>query len=632
MNATPAPTALDYAQVDWGADGVPRSPLYGDVYHAREGACGQSEAVFVQGNDLPRRWAAGGGRVVAELGFGSGLNFLHAAGRFLETAPAGATLDYVGFELAPWRPADAARLYAGEPLPARLCAAWLAQADTLQPGANRIVLAGGRLRLTLLLGPAERLLPQARFAAQAWFLDGFAPRCNADLWAPELWAAVAAASAPDATLATWCCAGAVRRGLQAQGFVLQRRPGYGGKRERLEGRLAPAAGAARAVPALAPEPASMPAPEAVDIVGAGLAGAWTARTLAEQGLEVHVHEAAPRPASDASGMPMLMVRPYARHRDTPTARFFWQAAPHACARIAELELPSWRPGPVWRAFGQEAPQWLSPAGWCDGAELCRVLLDHPRIHVYYGSVVPATHDNAAHRARPRIWCTAWPPADAGLAPYLRRIGGQQSAWARPQLGTQQPRVGDAVAAEAAGWLYFGASQRLDERATQARPEEALAYGARLPQPPTPADLARMRHWLGTRVQARDRLPLLGPLPWPQAAPPPGLVAGRAGVEDLPARAGAWLHLAHGSRGATAAPLCAQWLADRLLGRPWPLLAGEAAALDPRRFALRDWRRGRWPQVAEAAADGDPDADPDTDADADAGAGQAPARTAPAVPR
>ena len=59
MNATPAPTALDYAQVDWGADGVPRSPLYGDVYHAREGACGQSEAVFVQGNDLPRRWAAG---------------------------------------------------------------------------------------------------------------------------------------------------------------------------------------------------------------------------------------------------------------------------------------------------------------------------------------------------------------------------------------------------------------------------------------------------------------------------------------------------------------------------------------------------------------------------------------------
>ena len=227
MNATPAPTALDYAQVDWGADGVPRSPLYGDVYHAREGACGQSEAVFVQGNDLPRRWAAGGGRVVAELGFGSGLNFLHAAGRFLETAPAGATLDYVGFELAPWRPADAARLYAGEPLPARLCAAWLAQADTLQPGANRIVLAGGRLRLTLLLGRAERLLPQARFAAQAWFLDGFAPRCNADLWAPELWPAVAAASAPDATLATWCCAGAVRRGLQAQGFVLQRRPGYG---------------------------------------------------------------------------------------------------------------------------------------------------------------------------------------------------------------------------------------------------------------------------------------------------------------------------------------------------------------------------------------------------------------------
>lgn len=105
----------------------------------------------------------------------------------------------------------------------------------MHPGFQRLAFAGGRVGLTLLLGDALECLPQLDARVDAWFLDGFAPAKNPDMWSPVLFAELARLSAPQATLGTFTSAGFVRRGLVEAGFAMQRVPGYGQKREMLSG-------------------------------------------------------------------------------------------------------------------------------------------------------------------------------------------------------------------------------------------------------------------------------------------------------------------------------------------------------------------------------------------------------------
>ncbi|MEN8719510.1 MAG: tRNA (5-methylaminomethyl-2-thiouridine)(34)-methyltransferase MnmD [Oceanococcaceae bacterium] len=589
---------MDWATVEWGADGCPRSTRYHDVFHSLHGAAGQWRHVFFHGNDLPRRWQGNPLFAIGELGFGSGLSFLLTASQWLTRADrrAGAgPLIYMAIEQHPWPVSDTRKLIErvvtaereGKgpedhlSIDAGLMEEWLQQVPMLQPGSNRLHLANGQIELLLHIGAIETILPHLHGRVDAWFLDGFNPRHNAAMWDPHLWPDLHRLSRPGATLATWCCAGAVRRGLAEAGFTVKRAPGFAQKRDMLIGATV-GQWHPRALPVRA------------RVLGAGLAGGWMARTLAERGVAVDVHDAASGPAHGASGMPMLMIRPYARHRDTPTARFFWLAATFAVARLQALDLRSWAPGPVWRSFGTEVPHWLNPAGWCDGAELCARLLDHPSISVHWKHTIAP--DDTHIPVAPTIWCTATTSsALLGPAAVLQPIRGQQSFWhgAPAQLQPYSPRVGDCVAAETAQGVYFGATYAHGVTDAEIRPAEALQYGRHLPVTPTETDLPHMQHWPGVRQQSRDRLPLCGPA---VDVPPRNermIDAGRACVRDLPQRPGQWLNLAHGARGATSAPLCAAQLADQLLDLPESLSTDVSAALDPRRFLLRAWRRGQW---------------------------------------
>ncbi|MGB1557922.1 MAG: tRNA (5-methylaminomethyl-2-thiouridine)(34)-methyltransferase MnmD, partial [Oceanococcaceae bacterium] len=417
------PTQIRRAEVAWKEDGTPWSPAYGDVFHSRAGGLAQTEHVFIQGNDLLARWAQGQAFRVGELGLGSGLNFLCTVQRFLQCSPAGSQLNYVGIEAEPWTPADVQQLLQGSAIDPALLQQWLEALDALQPGANRLLLAHGRVRLSLFVGRVEDCLPQLRAQMDAWYLDGFNPASNQAMWQADLFGA----------LARWCCAGQVRRDLQAAGFALQKAPGFAHKREMLCGKL--------------PGQSSTPPAEAVvEVIGAGLAGCWQARVLAERGCQVELYDSAKGPAQGASQMPMLIVRPYARHRDTPTARFFWQAAHWAAQRSQQFLGDGWHAGPVWREFGSESPHWLEPAGWYPGEALCAVLLEHPNIRSHWSCPAPVA------REHPRIWCTGMSPSQGLHRP--RAIRGQQSLWpaGAGQLQGHTPRVGDCVAAESAEGL------------------------------------------------------------------------------------------------------------------------------------------------------------------------------------
>ncbi|MEM7498926.1 MAG: tRNA (5-methylaminomethyl-2-thiouridine)(34)-methyltransferase MnmD [Pseudomonadota bacterium] len=232
--------------IDWVAGGpgpVPFSRRYDDPFYAPADGLAETRHVYLDGNDLPARWAEGGageGFRLGELGFGAGLATLAAWSLWRKRAVPGAVLEHVSFEEAPLgRPALARAL---GPFPAlRLEAAELLGAwpDT-PPSDGAIRLDLGDLRLEVRIGDARVRVPSFALeqrAVDAWFLDGFAPARNPEMWEPLLLAAVARATRPGGTVATYTAAGAVRRALGAAGFAMEKRPGYGRKRDMLAGRL-----------------------------------------------------------------------------------------------------------------------------------------------------------------------------------------------------------------------------------------------------------------------------------------------------------------------------------------------------------------------------------------------------------
>lgn len=224
-------------------DGLPYSPRFGDIYFSADSGVEEKRHVFLHGNRLEQRFsalAAGEGFAVGETGFGTGLNFLCTWQLFARVAPPDASLDFYSVEKYPL---DEDELCAAlalwpelRPLTQILLAAWRQGA----PGWNRWCFDAGRVRLALALGDVAEVLPQLPEAAiDAWFLDGFAPAKNPEMWSGEVLAGVARASRPGATLATYTCAGLVRRGLQQAGFAVERLPGFGRKREMLRATLPP---------------------------------------------------------------------------------------------------------------------------------------------------------------------------------------------------------------------------------------------------------------------------------------------------------------------------------------------------------------------------------------------------------
>jgi len=266
---------LQPAAVDFDPDGVLRSQRYGDVYHARAGALAQARHVFLAGNQLPRRWQGRAHFTVCETGFGAGNNFLALWQAWRSDPRRSSRLHVLSFEAHPFDAADMARLAQRcdadvRGLARQLAAAW----PLLTPGVHRLEFAGGALTLTLLFGAIARTARQADACVDAFFLDGFAPARNPEMWTPGLFGQLRRMAAHDATLATWCSAVAVRKALGDAGFLVARAPGFAHKREMTVATLRPGLGRA---------PPSARATH-VAVVGAGFAGAAIAHALIRRGL------------------------------------------------------------------------------------------------------------------------------------------------------------------------------------------------------------------------------------------------------------------------------------------------------------------------------------------------------------
>ncbi len=213
-----------FARPAWEGD-VPVSVQHADPYYARADGLAEARHVFLAGNDLPARFRPG--FAIAELGFGTGLNVLAAWTAWRAAAVQG-PLRVVSFEIAPMACDDMARAHAAFPELAAMSAALLRDWPTAPDGALRLALDD--LELTVIVGDVRDTLPAWRGVADAWFLDGFAPARNTEMWGADVLDCLARRTAPGGTVATYSAAGHVRRALETGGFDVARVSGWGAKR------------------------------------------------------------------------------------------------------------------------------------------------------------------------------------------------------------------------------------------------------------------------------------------------------------------------------------------------------------------------------------------------------------------
>lgn len=635
---------LTPANIQLDESGTPYAPDFADCYFSRQDGLAESRYVFLQGNQLPQRWQGREQFVIAETGFGTGLNFIATWQAWRDDPQRCGRLHYVSIEKHPI-PADGLRsLLASWPELGPLAQELLANYPPLLAGFHRLHLAGGRVKLTLCFMDVQAALDELVAQVDAWYLDGFAPARNPAMWQAAVMQGVARLCRADATLATFTAASEVRRSLQAAGFSVARRKGFGKKREMLTALLpSPLAGEEAGMGGSGAPWFNPPTPSGccnATIIGGGIAGCQTARVLAERGWRVTLLERHPRLAAEASGNRAGVLIPKMTAEPSWGESFYRQAFTHAIRQIRQLEVAGhavdWaqcgalqlahEPREAARQqaiLGRRLPEdfiqildaaaasgvagipvpygasYFPQAGWLNPAALCAVLVAHDNIEVRLqaegGDVeTGGVRIIAGGREANRFPATAFLPfrpvmgqtSHAGASDYSRRL--------KTTLGHD-----GYLTPTIAGGHVFGATfvRDVHEPVMDAAADETNFHQLERYLPDFAASLGTVTSGhAAVRMTTPDRYPVVGAVPdehfYQQAYA--DLRYGRQWQVFPPARyqEGVFMAAGFGSRGLVSSGLCAELLADLLTGAPLPVQRTLYQNLHPARFLIRQLRKGR----------------------------------------
>lgn len=327
-------TPIQPAELSWNEQGTPVSRHFDDVYFSNQNGLLETRHVFLNGNGFPQRFAEHprSNCIIAETGFGTGLNFLtlwQAFDDFTRQQPEARLkrLHFISFEKFPLSASDLGAALAQWPELADYASQLIDQWPLPFAGCHRLLLDGGRITLDLWFGDVATLLPACDSSmnqqVDAWFLDGFAPSKNPDMWTPELFANMARLSRSQGTLATFTVAGFVRRGLLDAGFDVSKVKGFGQKKHMLSGVMNNPLHLSHLAPWYL-RPAAKNTQD-IAIIGGGVASAVLALALLRRDFQVTLYCADERPAEGASGNRQGAVYPLLNGKNDALERFFSHA-------------------------------------------------------------------------------------------------------------------------------------------------------------------------------------------------------------------------------------------------------------------------------------------------------------------
>lgn len=608
------PLKLTPAEIYW-RDEAPWERSYSDAYYSRHDGSAESRYVFLQGNSFPERWQQQNNWTIAETGFGTGLNFLCCWKQWQEHANPNSRLTFISTEMHPLTIGDLRSTLEQwsdlKPLVAELIANWPAPIG----GFHNLTLDNGRVKLLLLFGDSAHCYSQLDAPIDAWFLDGFTPSRNPEMWRSELFDQIGRLSHHRTTLATFTAASFVRHGLGDAGFSMSKRRGYRYKRDMLVGQFE----------ALTAE--NTPAATKVAVIGGGLAGCSVAYSLAIRGVTVDLYESDDHLAASSSGIPAAVTRPFLDKSLSPAARLSIDGFAYTRQLLKKfgIDRPQgalWTTDELWAeipaALGElQAPSEICPsptmlfpdAQTTDVSELCHSLVQHSNIRCHFNSSVSALSaeegewnltvgEKVLHYSDIVVCSGAVPELlSAGNSQLSSRpIRGQLSGY-ETDLSPPHIICGHGHVSRFRNLTWTGASFVPGDTSVDIRDRDREVYAEKVAELTNnwSAQLSTQTRvdWAGIRNTTADHLPLAGQLActdklnarYRNSRPRRG-----ADIAKDCRKTGLFVSLAHGSRGTVTAPICGEMIAAAICNEACPLPIPVRRAIDPAREAIKQFRQ------------------------------------------
>ncbi|MBL1430975.1 MAG: FAD-dependent 5-carboxymethylaminomethyl-2-thiouridine(34) oxidoreductase MnmC [Robiginitomaculum sp.] len=613
---------LPKAQLLWGETGEPQDKVSQDVYFSPTDGIQETKTVFLNGCGLPRSWNEQPLHTIAELGFGTGLNFLASVALWRKTSQPGQKLHYISVENSPLSAKEMTRAHLRFAELTNEAAELRAVLPQAVKGFHHCHI-GNNIELSLLYGPVGEMLPQLQANVDSWFLDGFTPARNPQMWSAQVFDEIYRLSAPKAHLASFSVAGSVCRELRRVGFEIEKKPGHGYKRHRLEAVFT----------RKKPSPDRAVTPKTVMVIGGGIAGACLVHQLARHDMDCTLIDSSGL-ASGASGNPVGLVSPRLDLDDTPLARFYRTAFCYAIQFYQQNASSSFKQTGINR-MAQSPEQWdkfaklyeyqalpkemlelnaekqelqLPTAGTLQPIKAIQTLVKDTDIVAKHVAKLAnesgqwvARDENDQVIARADIVVLAHGCGEiAGLGlPALRKLRGQISIAGNITDRPKTPVIGKSYALSIGSKeLLFGATHdRVDEVTdTDVKPSDhhrnLAELEALLPKLVDQIDASALTGRTSYRAASPDLQPLAGAVPdldkckaWAKQ------YWGKLDdYSSTPVQSGLYMLNGLGSRGLTLAPILAKAITADIVGHSSPLEKEAATALHPARFAARTARR------------------------------------------